>query len=144
MATVRDVVAAYRPELVLEKPVSLEEAVAYLAEKSGLPAEQVQKVLEALPELAFWFLVRGRPIVLPGVGTLRPTIALDGSFGLEAEIDPHLKQRMGEPEAYRAGIKRRENIGVPLARLVQMWNSSHPDDRVKDFDPYAVPAAPTA
>jgi hypothetical protein len=144
MASVRDVVAAYRPELVLEKPVEFEEAVAYLAEKSGLPSEQIQQTLEALPELAFWFLVRGRPLALPGVGSLRPTIALDGAFGLEAEIDPELRRRMGEPEAYRAGIKRRENIGVPIGRLVQMWNSSHPDDRVQDFDPYAVPAAKTA
>jgi hypothetical protein len=40
---------------------------------------------------------------------------------------------MSEPEAYRAGIDRRENIGADVQRLAQMWNSSHPNDRITDI-----------
>lgn len=138
MATIRDAISAYRPELVLEKPVTPEEAIAFLAEKSGVEAETVGKVMGALQELAFWHLVRGRPVPLPGVGQLRPTIALHGTFGAALDTAPELSKRMGEPEAYRAGVKRKENIGIALDRLTQMWNSSHPNDPVTDRAAYAV------
>jgi len=45
---------------------------------------------------------------------------------------------MGEPEAYRGGVKRRENIGLSLDRLAQMWNSGHPNDPVTDQSAYSV------
>ncbi len=140
MATIHDVIRAYRPELVLEEPLEVDEVVSFLAEKSGVEAETVRKVLDAMGELAFWYLTRARPIPLPGVGTLKPTIDLKGTFHVAIDTDPALQERMGQPGEYRGMINRHENIGVPLARLVQMWNSSHPDDRVVDFDPHAVSA----
>jgi hypothetical protein len=46
------------------------------------------------------------------------------------QVDPAFSQKLGGPDDYRGGINRRENIGVPRRRLAQMWNSSHPDDRI--------------
>lgn len=138
MATIRDAIDAYRPELVLEKPLPLEEAIAFLSEKSGVEAETVAKVVGALSELVFWHLVRGRPVPLPGVGQMKPTIGLDGAFRAGLDTAPELSQRMGEPEAYRGGVKRKENVGLPLERLAQMWNSSHPNDPVTDLAAFAV------
>ena len=130
MANIRDAMAVYAPEVDLGDPVPLEEAVAFLQAKSGVEQEKVHAVLGALVELAHWYLLRGRPLPLPGIGNLIPTVALDGKFGAAVQIDPAFTERMGGPDAYRAGINRRENIGVPLRRLLQMWNSSHPDDRI--------------
>jgi hypothetical protein len=138
MATIRDAIEAYRPELVLEKPLPPEEAITFLAEKSGVEAETVGKVMSAMTELVFWHLVRGRPVPLPGVGQLKPVIGLDGTFGGALDNAPELSKRMGEPEAYRAGVKRKENIGARLDRLAQMWNSSHPNDPVTDLAAYAA------
>lgn len=138
MATIRDAIEAYRPELVLEKPLTPEESIAFLAEKSGVEAETVGKVMGAMPELVFWHLVRGRPVPLPGVGQLKPVIGLDGTFGAALDTAAELSKRMGEPEAYRAGVKRKENIGARLERLAQMWNSGHPNDPVTDLAAYAV------
>jgi hypothetical protein len=142
MATIRDAISAYRPETVLEKPITPEAATAFLAEKSGVDAETVGKVMGAMGELAFWHLVRGQPIPIPGVGTLKPTVGFDGKFGAVLETDPELSKRMSEPEAYRAGVKRKENVGASLERLAQMWNSGHPNDPVTDHNAYAMgPAA---
>ncbi len=138
MATIRDAIEAYRPELVLDKPLTAEEAIAFLAEKSGVEAETVGKVMGAMQELVFWHLVRGRLVPLPGVGQLKPMIGLDGTFGAALDTAPELSKRMGAPEAFRAGVKRKENIGVPLERLAQMWNSSHPNDPVTDLAAYAA------
>ncbi len=140
MATTHDVIRTYRPELEMEEPLSHEEVVSFLVEKSGLEAEQIEQALGALAELAFWHLVRARPVPLPGVGSLKPAIRLDGTVFAAIDTDPELQARMNEPGEYRAGIDRHENIGVPLSRLVQMWNSSHPDDPVLDHDAYAEPA----
>jgi hypothetical protein len=142
MASIRDAIATYKPEIDLEDPLDPEELLDFLAEKSDLEHQQVQKVLAALGESAFWFLVRARPLPLPSVGSLRPTIDLEGKFGIAVDIDPALQAQMGEPEAFRAGINRRENIGLSFARLAQMWNSANPDDPVRDFEAYGLSGAP--
>lgn len=138
MASIRDALRAYAPELDLEAPVPTDEVVSHLSEKTGLEKEVITQVLGALPEMAFWFLVRGRPIEIQGVGHLKPAIGLDGAIRVAIDTDETLASKMSEPDAYRAGIRRRESIGVPLPRLAQMWNSSHPSDPVTDLDAYAV------
>jgi hypothetical protein len=138
MASIRDVIRAYAPDLDLGKPVAAADVVAHLSEQTGLDGEVIQQVLGALPEMVYWFLVRGRPIELTGVGHLRPAIGLDGKIQVAVDTDEGLAKRMSEPDAYRAGIQRRESIGVPLPRLAQMWDSTHPSDRVTDLDAYAL------
>lgn len=138
MASVYDLIQQYRPELELEEPVSADEAIDYLAENGDLDPELVRKVFAAVPDMLFWFLVRGRPVELPGIGEVRPTIELDGTIRAALKVDPALVERMSEDDAYRAGINRKENIGVSLERLAQMWNSTHPDDPVKDVEAYAI------
>ena len=130
MASIKDVMAAYAPELDLGDPVPLEEALAFLKEKSSLEPDTIQAALNALAELAYWYLLRGRPVPLPGIGHLIPTVSYDGAFGAAVQIDPAFSQKLGGPDDYRGGINRRENIGVPRRRLAQMWNSSHHDDRI--------------
>lgn len=134
MASIQDAVKTYSPEVELGKAVDLEEGAAFLAEKTGLDAEQVQQTLQAMGDLAFWFLVRGRPITLPGIGVLQPVVDRKGRIGPRLVSDEALVAKMSEPDAYRAGIKRRENIGVPLQRLAQMWNATHPNDPVTNFE----------
>jgi hypothetical protein len=141
MATIRDAIAAYSPQLDLQKPVSPDELGAFLSEHAGVDAAQTQQVVSNLSQAILWFLVRGRPVEFPGTGNLRPTIDLHGRIGAAFEIDPALAERMSAPDAYRAGITRRENIGVSTQRLAQMWNASHPSDPVTDMDPYAVQTA---
>lgn len=138
MASIRDAIAEYRPELTLEKPLSPEEAIAFLVEKSGVDEATVNKVLAGISEMAFWHLVRGRPFPLKGVGVVAPRMKFDGTFGAALDLDPELAKRMAEPEAYRAGVKRRENIGLTRDRLAQMWNSAHPNDPVTDQAAYSV------
>jgi hypothetical protein len=130
MASIRDVMAAYAPELDLGDPVPLEEALIFLKEKSALEPDTIQAVLNAYAELAHWYLLRGRPVPLPGIGHLIPTVDYDGVFGAAVQTDSAFSQKMGGPDNYRGGINRRENIGVSRKRLAQMWNSSHPDDRI--------------
>lgn len=133
MATIHDLMDQYKPELDLEEPVSAEETIAYLEEQLDLDAATIKVVLEKLPDLLYWFLIRGRPVTLPSVGQIRPTIDLDGTIRAALEADEALVERMSEPEAYRAGIDRRENIGADVKRLAQMWNSSHPNDQITDL-----------
>jgi len=138
MASIRDALRAYAPELDLEAPVTTDEVVSHLSEKTGLEKDVITQVVGALPEMAFLFLVRGRPIELQGIGHLKPAIGLDGAIHAAIDTDDALAARMSEPDAYRAGIRRRESIGVPLPRLAQMWDSSHPSDPITDLDAFAV------
>lgn len=138
MASIRDAIQAYSPQLDLEAPVPSDEVVSHLSEKTGLESDVIKQVLGAMPEMAFWFLVRGRPIELDGIGHLKPMIGLDGKIGAAIDTDESLAAKMSEPDAYRAGITRRESIGVPLRRLAQMWDSTHPSDPVTDLDAFAA------
>ncbi len=138
MASIRDALRAYAPALDLEAPVPTDEVVSHLSDKTGLESDVIRQVMGALPEMVFWFLVRGRPIEFDGIGHLKPAIGLDGKIRAAIDTDEALAASMSEPDAYRAGIVRREGIGVPLARLAQMWNSTHPSDPVTDLDAFAV------
>lgn len=138
MASIRDALQAYAPTLDLENPVSADEVISFLSDKTGLESDVIKQVLGAFPEMAFWFLVRGRPIELGGVGYLKPMIGLDGKIGAAIDTDEGLVAKMSEPDAYRAGVNRRESIGVPLRRLAQMWDSTHPSDPVTDLDTFAA------
>jgi hypothetical protein len=138
MASVYDLIQRYRPELELEDPVLADEAVDYLAKHGDFDPEVVRTMFNAVSEMLFWFLVRGRAVELPGVGQVRPTIELDGTIRAALQADSALVDRMSADDAYRAGINRHENIGVSLERLAQMWNSTHPDDPVTDVDAYAI------
>lgn len=138
MATVHEMIQQYRPELDLEDPLPVDETVGSLAEATEVEAEIVRKVLAAIPDLLFEQLAAGRPVELPGVGQIRPSIDLDGTIRGSLASDPNLIERLSEAGAYRGGINRRENIGADLARLAQMWNAGHPDDPVQDVDAYAL------
>lgn len=138
MACVHNVIKQYRPELDLEDPVEADEVVEQLAEAAELDEETVRRVFDAMPDLLFEYLIQGQPVEVPGVGQIRPTIDLDGTIRGALDSEEALVERLSEPGAYRAGINRQENIGVSLERLAQMWNSSHPDDKVRDVDAYAI------
>lgn len=138
MACVHNLINSYRPELELEEPLGAEELVDHLAEQTELDSETVSKVLEALPDALQHYLLQARPVELPAVGQVKPAINLNGKIRAELETEESLVERLSEPDAYRGGINRRENIGVDLSRLAQMWNSSHPDDPVRDVDAYTV------
>ncbi|MDX1600260.1 MAG: HU family DNA-binding protein [Anaerolineales bacterium] len=138
MACVHNVIQQYRPELDLEDPVEGDDVVAQVAESTELDEETVRKVFDALPHLLYDHLIEGHPVEVPGVGQIRPTIDLDGTIRGALDSEEELVERLSEDGAYRAGINRQENIGVSLQRLAQMWNSSHPDDKVRDVDAYAI------
>lgn len=138
MATVHDLIQQYRPLLELEQPLGAEEAVSFLSESADLESETVRKTIEAIRAMLLWHLLRGRPVELAGIGFIRPTVDLDGTIRAALDADESLVEALSEPDAYRAGIQRRENIGASLPRLAQMWNSSHPDDPVRDVNAYAL------
>lgn len=140
MASIQDAVEAYRPELQMGDQVAFDEVVEFIHEKTGVEQETIRQVFQGIPDLAFWFMARGRPIEVPGLGHLRPRIALDGRIHPSLDGDRELGEKLSESDAYRAEINRRENIGLNLDRLAQMWNSSHPDDRIQGYNPYAVKA----
>lgn len=140
MASIQDAVEAYRPELQMGDPVEFDEVIETLHEKTGVDQDTIRQVFQGIPDLAFWFMARARPIEVPGLGHLRPRIALDGRIYPSIDGDPEMVERLSEKAAYRAEINRRENIGLNLDRLAQMWNSSHPNDRIQGYNPYAVKA----
>lgn len=136
MASIHDAKLKYAPELEIQEALELEEVIEFLADETEVDPETIEQVLDGLHELAFWYLVRARPIPLPGVGQLIPTLDLDGTFGASLEVSPELQQRMSEPGEYRGGINRAENIGVHPRRLAQMWDAANPDDPIADHDPF--------
>lgn len=138
MATVHDLIRQYRPELELEDPLTADEAIEYLTEQTDLEGDVIRTTLEAIRSMLFWHLLRGRPVELTGLGSIRPTIDLDGTIRAALDAEEGLVQAMSEPDAYRAGINRRENIGLSLQRMAQMWNSTHPDDPVQGVEAYAL------
>ncbi len=138
MACVHEMIKSYRPELDLEEPFSADEVVEHLAEETELDAETIRTVLEAMPDMLYFYLLRGRPVEIPGLGEVKPTIDLDGTIRGALDLDEDLVERLSEEGAYRGGINRQENIGLRLERMAQMWNSSHPDSPVRDVDAYAI------
>ena len=116
------------PKLVYGRTIELEELAEWTANRSGLTAEEVERVLKAVRSALVHYCRGGAAVRLPGVGRVRPTMDREGNVRVRIVPDPQLDRALASPGAYRGEILNRANMGLSDAELKLLWDAEHPDD----------------
>jgi len=76
------------------------------------------------------FCRSGRPVKVATLGIFSPSIDLNGNLTISFRPNPVFDNGLSTPGTFSGNILNRDNIGMTSKRLVQMWNTEHPDDQV--------------
>ena len=128
MANLITVLLNIGPKLVYGRTIELEELAEWTANRSGLTAEEVERVLKAVRSALLHYCLGGAAVRLPGIGRIRPSIDRDGRVRIRIVPDLELERAFGQHGAYRGEIQNRANIGLSDAELKLLWDAEHPED----------------
>ena len=130
MATLLQEIATYRPRIVNSRTMELDELADHLAVGTLVTAPLARMVLEELGRQALLQGRAGIKIRLPGIGLISQDLRMDGTPFPLIRLDKELRSGLADRDAFRADIKNREMIGVPLEAYKARWDAEHPDDPV--------------
>lgn len=128
MATLIQAVTAYRPRLAPLRRISLDELAGRLARGSLATESIARMVLSDLSDEVRHGVRSGASVQLPGIGTFRPAIRLDGSMHTVVRLDGALRRSLATVDDYLGRIDGRECVGMDAAALKARWDAEHPGD----------------
>jgi nucleoid DNA-binding protein len=130
----------FRPRIECGNTVQKQELVRQLARATGLNEGTTDLSMKELRDIIVTNLRAGRGVKVEGLGTWLPNIDLQGKFDVQYRVDPVAKNELNAPGTFVGTILNRENIGKTVIELVEMWNTSHPEDPVVVEEPETPPA----
>jgi len=130
MATLIQAVSAYRPRVLTNRVVDLEELATRLARGSLVTPSIARMVLSDLADELMYFLRTGASVRLPGIGVFRPELRIDGEMHTVIRMDPKLRRNLAHVNDFVGEVEGREAIGVDVAAIKARWDAEHPDDPV--------------
>jgi nucleoid DNA-binding protein len=130
MATRIEAITEYGPHLTLSKRAGAEDLAEFIAMRTGASEGTIVRILFELRDSLTFFLARGQPVYISGLGTYTPVIDLQGNIRVGHRADSKLKRRIVALEDYRGDVANRDNVGLSSAELVTMWNTDHPEDPI--------------
>ena len=122
----------YRPRIILNQVVELDELAEYIKRGTALNKGEIINVLTELSEAVSFYALQGTPVRFPGMGIFRPVRALDGEVRLGHRIDRRLYDALNVKGAAKFKLVNAGNAGLSAAELIAMWNAEHPDDPVEE------------
>lgn len=125
-------IQAYRPRIVLNQVLELEDLAEYIKRGTALNKGEIINVLTELSEAVSFYALQGTPVRFPGLGIFKPVRALDGEIRLGHRIDRRLYDSLNAKGAGTFKLVNGGNAGLSAAELIEMWNTEHPDDPVEE------------
>ena len=121
---------AFRPRIEQGNTVQKPEFLRAVSRATSLVEGSVDLVTKEMRDQIILFCSAGRAVKVEGLGTFTPNIDLEGNISISFRADPAFANGLNIPGSFSGRIINRENIGMTSDRLVQMWNSEHPEDQV--------------
>ena len=121
----------YRPRIILNQIVELDELAEYIKRGTALNKGEIINVLTELSEAVSFYALQGTPVRLPGLAIYTPTRGLDAEIRIGHRTDRRLHDRLNAKGASKFKLVNAGNAGLSGDELVEMWNAEHPDDPVE-------------
>ena len=132
MATMIQAVTRYRPRLVHNGTVGVDQLARRMARGSLASESVVRHVLSDLEEQVIHALQLGESARLPGLGRFSMELTRNGVLRPYVRTDVKLRRTLASLDRYHGKILQRENIGLSAADMVALWNAEHPEDPIVD------------
>jgi nucleoid DNA-binding protein len=123
---------AYRPRILLNRTVQLDELAEHIRRGTALNKGEIINVLTELHEAVAFFASQGTPVRIPGLGIYTPSIRLNGKIHIGHRPDRNLHDQVNAKGTIHMRLKNATNTGLNSDQLIEMWNVEHPDDPVED------------
>lgn len=131
MASKLTAIAAYRPRIKKLTPADVKDIAKFVAGRNGMNEGDVQRAILELRDALEFFLTRGAPVKLPGLGSFTPSLNLKGRVKVNLKVDRELLSELNkDAEGFKGTIVNKDNIEKTVDDLVAIWNEEHPDDLV--------------
>ena len=135
MARLVQAVGRYGPRVV-DGPHARAKDLADWMAVAGLNSNVARMVISELGNAMRFHLLRGSPVVLPGVGRLRVTVIQDMELRLRFAPDRALLQDVQDREQFAGRIANAQRGGLSHAEYKELWDAEFPDD------PLQIPTGP--
>lgn len=135
MARLVQAVGRYGPR-VIDGPHARTKDLAEWMAVSGLNSNVAKMVIGELGNAIRFHLLRGSPVVLPGVGRLRVTVSQDVEPRLRFAPDRGLVRDVQNRGNFTGRVANAERAGYSHAEYKALWDAEFPDD------PLQIPTAP--
>lgn len=124
-------ITEYMPRIVRGLTAQVDEVAELISGRTSVNPGAVLQVLREFFYAALFFTKRGRAMNLPGLGTVTPSVKLDGSINITLRVDRHLLSELNKKKDNFSGkMLNSDMIGKEAEELVARWNEDHPDDPV--------------
>jgi len=128
VAKLIEVMSTIGPKLVYGRTIELDELAEWTANRSGLTAEEVERVLKAVRSAVIHYCRAGGAVRLPGMGRVRPAIDRTGRVRARIVPDPELDKAFNAKGGYRGEVLNRSAVGLTDEQLKALWDEAHPDN----------------
>lgn len=128
MASYMQAVSRYGPR-VIQGPHALEdELVAWMAADAGANSHAVRLVLGQMGRALRFYLRRGSPVVLPGVGRFRLTMGQDLELRLNFTVDKDLRRDLRDRRTFVGRTENTQHARWTPEQYKAHWDAEFPDD----------------
>jgi hypothetical protein len=128
MATMLQAVNRFGPKVVYGSPVKIDELADLMARSSGLNANAAQMALAELKDAILFYLKRGSPVVIPGLGRFKSTMGRDGELRLHFVPERRFTAAACNADTFRGKTARTETATWTDEEYKAAWDAEFPDD----------------
>ncbi len=136
MASIVTAVSAFGPRLRQRSPARTKELGEWISRSSGLNSNQVQLALGELSDAVIFYLAKGMPVSIDGLGRVVVTVSRRGDRRVRMIPAGRLKKWIGDNAYFNASVDNEDRIGWTDAEYKAAWDAAHPDN------PLIIPDAP--
>ena len=127
VAKLIEVMSTIGPKLVYGRTIELDELAEWTANRSGLTAEEVERVLKAVRSAVIHYCRAGGAVRLPGMGRVRPAIDRTGRVRARIVPDPVLDKAIALYPRFEAflqqGMQERADYAGSLESLGYLFGA---------------------
>lgn len=128
MATLIQAVGRYGPRVTQGPHAEIDELCAWMARSSGLNANNAKQAFAELGDALVFYLRRGGPVVIPGLGRLRLSMDRYGDLRLNFVAEKDLLLKVLDKKSFNGLVANPEAGNWTDEQYKAAWDADFPDD----------------
>lgn len=139
MARIVTAVSAFGPRIRQRSAARTKELAEWISRSCGLNSNQVQLALGELSDAVIFYLAKGMPVSIDGVGRVVVTVSRRGDRRVRMIAAGRVKKWIADNSYFNASIDNEDRIGWTDADYKAAWDAAHPDNPLEFDDGPAGP-----
>lgn len=144
MARIVTAVSAFGPRIRQRSSARTKELAEWISRSCGLNNNQVQLALGELSDAVIFYLAKGMPVSIDGVGRVVVTVSRRGDRRVRMIAAGRVKKWIADNSYFNASIDNEDRISWTDADYKAAWDAAHPDNPLEFDDEPIGPEGPVS